>query len=285
MTPRFIPLILAALLGSAAADEKATTAAPKADPREIGIFGIGSCHIHGRSAKDNALWIPEMREIDLRYYRTAHTHWHSLEAQKGQWKWDALDEQMAWLDERGVIYGGLLIGNPKWTGSSGLPSKSLPEWSNYVETVVTHCRDHIKRWEVWNEPPNFTAKGQTPADYAQVVRAAYVAAKKADPDCLVGLAAKSNHLAYLAQTIEAGAKDHFDYITLHPYELLNGVADNKGTEPLFLNIVPTLRKMLADKNPAKKDVPLIFTELGISSEVGVEKQAHGLVKAWALSLA
>ena len=44
---------------------------------------------------------------------------------------------------------------------------------------------------------------------------------------------------YLEQVIKAGAQDHFDYITLHPYEVLNGIADNAGTEAVFMHIVPT----------------------------------------------
>ena len=82
---------------------------------------------------------------------------------------------------------------------------------------------------------------------------------------------------YLEQVIKAGAKDHFDYITLHPYEVLDGIADNKGTEPIFMNIVPVVRKMLAAQNPAKVNVPIIFTELGCDAkQKGDDTQAHAL---------
>src|SRR3954466_1619035 len=138
----------------------------------------------------------------------------------------------------------------------------MPAWSKYVSELVKHAASRAKRWEVWNEPPNFTGKDQTPADYAKIVASAYDAAKAADPTCEVGLAAKSAHVNYLEQVIKAGAKDHFDFITLHPYEVLGGVADNAGTEPVYMHIVPTLRKMLAAQDPAKANVPVIFTELG-----------------------
>ena len=52
-----------------------------------------------------------------------------------------------------------------------------------------------------------------------------------------------------------GANDHFDYIVLHPYEVLNGIADNTGSEAVYMNIVPTVRKLLAAQNPAKVNVP------------------------------
>jgi hypothetical protein len=101
----------------------------------------------------------------------------------------------------------------------------------------------------------------------------------------VGLAAKSAHINYLEQVIKAGAKGHFDYVVLHPYEVLNGIADNAGTEAVFMNIVPVVRKMLAAQDPAKANVPVIFTELGCDAKKGADIQAHALVKAYTMGIA
>ena len=255
---------------------------------DLGPFGIGSCHTNNRSMQDNARWVPQMKAIGLRYYRTPQTSWSAVEPSEGQWKWSTLDQQMSYLTEQGFDFGGILIGNPAWNtrdARGNLPINNLPAWSAYVSAVIGHCKHKVKRWEVWNEPPNFTGKDQTPANYAKIVVSAYRAAKAADPDCLIGLAAKSAHVNYLEQVIKAGAKDHFDFITLHAYEVLNGVADNVGTEPLFMHIVPTVRKMLAAQNPVKANVPIIFTELGCDLNKGADTQAHALVKAYTMSIA
>ncbi|MDB6072306.1 MAG: hypothetical protein JWL81_3477, partial [Verrucomicrobiales bacterium] len=219
---------------------------------------------------------------------TPHTGWGALERQPGQWDWQELDAQMAYLDSVKMGYGGILIGSPEWNTADPpghLPVNHLKGWSHYVTEVVKHCQGRIRRWEIWNEPPNFTGKNQTPADYAEIVVAAYDAAKDVDSGCLIGLAAKSAHLNYLEQVIQAGAKDHFDYITLHPYEILSTVADNVGTEPMFMNIVPSVRKMLAAQNPAKANVPVVFTELGHDLGKGPEVQAQALVKAYTMGAA
>ena len=229
-----------------------------------------------------------MKAIGLKYYRTCHTGWSAVEPVEGQWHWNTLDQQMRYLTKQGFNFGGMLIGNPEWNTKDergNMPVNNLPAWSAYVSAVVGHCQHKVKRWEVWNEPPNFTGKDQTPADYAKIIVSAYRAAKSADPDCLVGLAAKSAHVNYLEQVIKAGAKDHFDYITLHPYEVLNGVADNVGTEPVFMHIVPTIRKMLAAQNPVKVNVPILFTELGCDLKKGANIQAHALIKAYTMSIA
>ncbi|MDF1741343.1 MAG: beta-galactosidase [Verrucomicrobiales bacterium] len=260
-----------------------------AQQKRLSPFGIGSSHVNNRSADDSARWIPKMREIGIRVYRSPQISWGLLEKEEGKWDWETLDAQLDYLESQGIESGALLIGNPKWNTSDppgSLPVNHLEGWSNYVKTVVTHLKGHgVTRYEVWNEPPNFTGKDQTPADYAKIVVAAYLAAKKADPDCLVGISAKSAHVHYLEEVIEAGAKNHFDFITLHPYEILDGIASDAGSEVVFMNIVPVVRKMLEHRNPSKREIPIIFTELGVSSNKGLENQAHGLVKAYVMSIA
>ncbi|HSI64699.1 MAG TPA: hypothetical protein VLE43_16340, partial [Candidatus Saccharimonadia bacterium] len=218
----------------------------------------------------------------------APTGWSQVEPEEGKWDWKDLDEQIQYLTGKGFAVGGLFNGGVRWNTKDKpgtLPVNNLPAWANYVSTIVQHTKGRVKRWEVWNEPPNGTGRDQTPADYAKIVIASYDAAKAADPTCLVGIAAKSAHVNYLEQAIKAGAKDHFDYITLHPYEVLNGIADNAGTEPVFMNIAPTVRKMLAAQNPEKGDVPIIFTELGCDVKKGADVQAHALVKAYTMGIA
>ncbi len=253
-----------------------------------GPFGIGSCHVNNRSAQDNVRWMPQMEAIGLKFNRSAHTGWGAVEPEQGKWHWQTLDEQLAYFSEHHFETGGMLIGNPKWNtldAPGNLPVNNLAGWSAYVREVVQHAKGRIKHWEVWNEPPNFTGREQTPADYAKIVVAAYDAAKAADPDCRVGLAAKSAHINYLEQVIKAGAKDHFDYITLHPYEVLDGIVDNAGTEAVFMQIVPTLRRMLSVQNPAKAQVPVFFTELGCDVKKGADTQANALIKAYTMGIA
>ncbi len=247
-------------------------------------FGIGACN---QTSQELEKWIPQMQEIGIHVMRTFRSNWDAVEPEEGKWNWPLVDKQMAYLSEHGIEYGGLIYGGVRWNtqDKGGLPVNNLPAWSNYVSELVKHCQAKVKYWEVWNEPPNGTGKDQTPADYAKLMVSTYDAAKAADPACLVGLAAKSNHVNYLEQTIKTGAKGHYDYIVLHPYEVLNGIADNVGTEAVYLHIVSTVRKMLAAQDPAKVNVPIIFTELGCDAKKGLDVQAHTLVKAYTMGIA
>jgi hypothetical protein len=72
---------------------------------------------------------------------------------------------------------------------------------------------------------------------ATIVVAAYDAVKAADPTVQVGLAAQSVNLNFMAQALDAGAADHFDYVTVHPYETMGLVDD--GWEAQYMSMPAT----------------------------------------------
>ncbi|HLX61168.1 MAG TPA: endo-1,4-beta-xylanase [Planctomycetota bacterium] len=261
-------------------------------------FGIGSCHSNNWGADPNTRWIPQMTAIGVMSHRTCNTGWSEVEPQEGKWTFTNFDAQMNYLESQHIAFGGIFNGTPKWnTKDKGgtLPVNNLAGWSKYVSEVVKHAKGRIKYWEVWNEPPNGTGRDQTAADYAKIVMAAYDAAKAADPDCKVGIAAKSVAINYLAQAIKAGAKGHFDYVTLHPYEVAGCTITLPGSEMVYLQIAGTLRKMLAAQDPAKANCPIIFTELGFaaggkySTTIGTfsapDVQAQAVVKFYTMGIA
>jgi hypothetical protein len=178
---------------------------------------------------------------------------------------------------------GILQWAPEGTPLA-FPIADLPGWRAHVTGLVRDAGARVRYWEVWNEPPNFT-EIKTPEAYATIVRAAYEAAKAVDPDVQIGLAAQSVNLNFLADALDAGAAGHFDYVTVHPYETLGLV--ESGWEPQYLSIVPTIRKLLADKSPAQASVPVIFTEIGepVQGRITEALQADTLVKAYVLGLA
>ncbi len=261
--------------------------APPADSL-LKIFSIGSDATNGRSLDALKRWVPQMSKIGITSMRTPDCGWGAVEKGEGQWQWDALDRRMQYLDDQHFTYGGLLLGNPRWNTLDeprNLPVNNLTGWSSYVSQLVHHVNGRIKYWEIWNEPPNGTGTTNQPADYAKLVIASYDAAKSVDPTCLIGLSAKSVHVNYLDRVIQSGGKDHFDYIVLHPYETLGTVMNHPDCEAVFMNIVPTVRKMLAAQDPSRVNVPIWFTELGFNARRGQEVQAAALVKAYTMGIA
>ena len=125
--------------------------------------------------------------------------------------------------------------------------------------MVARYHSDIKYWEVWNEFNGSFAEGGSPEMYAELVREASIAAKKIDPTAKIGMSVANFDVRFLDAAIKAGAASHFDYICVHPYEILAGLRD--GGEPAFLNMTTTLRKML-DANKEPRDTPLWITEIG-----------------------
>ncbi len=243
-------------------------------------FGIGGSTARTRD-RNFADWIPQMEAIGIHGTRSLGGTGWSGESER---KWETLDWQYEFLTSHGFTHigGGFYNYRP---GPEGFPMDDLPGWSADVGRLVTHFRGKIRYWEVWNEPPNGTPPTQTAADYAKYVVATYDAAKRADRECLIGLAAKSVAVNYLDQAIKAGARGHFDYITLHPYETLDCLREVPGAEPVYMCIVQTVRKMLAARDPARIRAPILFTELGVDSKHGEPVQASLLVKAYTMGIA
>ncbi len=225
-------------------------------PSHSASWGIGS-------------WAPTLAETGVRWIRGFY------QAEP--------DRVLAISEKSGYRMCGILAWSPKGAKFS-FPVNHIPEWEAWITDLLTKTKGRVKYWEVWNEPPNFS-ESKDPKDYAKIVVSAYTAAKKVDPKLQIGLAAQSVNLSFLAEALAAGAAGHFDYVTVHPYEVMDMVGH--GWEAQYMSIVPTIRKLLADKSPTKKDVPIIITECVTTVEKTFtqERQADQLVKVFVLSLA
>jgi hypothetical protein len=245
-------------------------------------FGVGSS---AQASGLYASWMPKMAAAGVRWVRV-FPEWNQIQPSAGTWNWSLMDSMLNTAASNRLNLSGLFLYNAQWVNANThtFPTNNYPAWFTYVSNVVHHAAGRVRYWEVWNEPENFAAGG-TPADYARVVTNAYLAAKAADPEARIGLSVASVDILYLEQAIQAGAADHFDYICVHPYEVLGTL--RSGQEALFMSIVPTLRKMLAARNPAKWKVPIWFTEIGeeLGGPVTAMTQAQDLVKVYAMGIA
>jgi polysaccharide biosynthesis protein PslG len=271
----------------AASAQAASAQAPAPTADNANRFGIASS---AEWSKEYPRFEPLIHDAGAGWLRW-FPEWHSLQPKKGEWNWKACDEFVAASRSNHVQLTGLFYYFAPWASSGGdsrtFPLKDMQDWRDYVGGLVSHYHKDIKYWEVWNEPQAFQKKGK-PEYYADMVREAHDAAKRAHPEAQIGLTAANFAVSYLQQVIKAGAADHFDYLCVHPYENMEQLT-RPGGEVNFLSMADNLRRMLA-ANKQRRDLPLWITEIGWKAPVQPDAakdalQAELLTKVFVLSFA
>jgi len=169
------------------------------------------------------------------------------------WQPRISDEEIRSEIGAGRLPVGLLIGVPGWARDENLLPRGLwlphddPEntWANYVREAVGRYQGRIDHWIIWNEPDigaeeiAHTWDGSV-ADFAQLQRIAYLAAKETQPDVQIHLGAFTywaDYYAgteqYMARLLDEIKRDplasshnyYFDIATAHLYFQPNQVYD------------------------------------------------------------
>ena len=145
------------------------------------------------------------------------------------------------------------------------------------------CR--IKHWEMWNEENgvDFYRPRPDAKTYTKLLKAAWLAAKKADPDCVVVLGgmqmngiianpwSKVKVHNYLDDLYKAGARPYFDVCNIHPYVLPNEGADH------MMKLPRDTLSLMARYGDGNK--PLWITEVGCGAASRDAEQAQAQLLA------
>jgi hypothetical protein len=285
-----ISAALAFIAASAAAGAEpspspAPAPAPASSPAPLPAFAIASS---AESFGDHPKLFPLLHQAGASMVRL-FPEWPTLEPRKGVWDWTITDALVQDAAANHLKIFGVLAFLAPWASSGGdtrtFPMKDVNDFGDYAGGVIGHYKSDIAYWEVYNEFNGGFAKNGTVKDYAGLVRAAWDAGKKANPDCRIGIGCADVDLSFLEQVINAGAADHFDFVNVHPYSLMAAVTN--GHEPVFLRLSTMLRAMLA-KTRQRPDIELCVSEIGIQSLDKAEpeqKQAEAIVQANVLCMA
>ncbi len=204
----------------------------------------------------------------------------------------------------------VLIGTPAWATESAQSTAVPPMdvWGDFVFKIASQYKGRIKHWVIWNQPditdpasPSYTWAG-TEADYARLLKEAYLKIKAVDPTMQVHLAGltytwdqEQGNSQYLARLLNAIAPDpqasqenyFFDAATYHLYydpsqilQTLTNVhtildAHRQGNKPVWVN---------ETNAPPSEDFIEPPNSPG-SFQVSLEEQSAFVVQAFALALA
>lgn len=233
---------------------------PEATAAQVGSERLAKFPLLGCSWGRNDLW------------------WGVIEPKQGQWDWTRADLTVKLFQDNKVQLLGILCYSSAWSGDKAPATpEEVERFANYVKATVSRYKDSIKHWEVWNEPNlvEFWTPEPNPTDYATLLKAAYEAAKSADPSAFIlGGVTAGVDLRFLDKVFSLGALDFLDGISVHPYQAPWDAVPNT---PLIK--VPAISDLCTKYASLPK--PIWITEMGISTEgqVSEHDQAKYLPKA------
>lgn len=154
-------------------------------------------------------------------------HWYVVEPEKGRFVWH--DAEIQELRARGFMILANLGHPPLWSARphpkeqdrgrwTAAPPRNMADWENYVFQTVQHYRPHIRHWEVWNEPCWQGFFSGTPEEYAELLKTAYQAIKRADPQAVVIGGCFSFHAPeWTKRVLRQDALRFMDALSYHVY--------------------------------------------------------------------
>ena len=154
--------------------------------------------------------------------------WAKCEKLKGVYDWAWLDEVVDDALSRNVhpwiclCYGNSIYpGGGGTTLSGGIPTseEALEAWDNWVRALVTHFKDKVFEWEIWNEADHGSC---TIGEYAEFFIRTSDIVKEVQPQArTIGMAAaksdSSNLKTFLSKLKTEGKLDNLDVVTVHGY--------------------------------------------------------------------
>ncbi len=174
-----------------------------------------------------------------------------IEPQMNQFEWEFFDTVVAKAIEEDMQILGVLGYTSLWNATINpgngegvnpyigefYPPFDYEIWGNSIYQIVSHYKDDVHYWEVWNEPdtgvgtPYFGHWQGSSQEYAQLLATAYNAIKRADPTAKVILGSLSNPLhsgtksnsnpTFLDEILTDEtypAANYFDIIGIHFYD-------------------------------------------------------------------
>lgn len=186
------------------------------EPKPSSPFGMGlylyrySKHPAGLREMDRAAQMA--RDAGVKWSREEFG-WARIQPRKGEFDWSFYDAMVATARRHGISIYGLLSYWSGWT--KPYTPEGIRDYCRFAAAAAERYRDDIQHWEVWNEPNIFFWQG--PRDmYAELLKQAHAAIKKANPKALVlGCSTAGIDIGFIKRTMELGAP--FDILTIHPY--------------------------------------------------------------------
>jgi cellulase (glycosyl hydrolase family 5) len=239
-----------------------------------------------------------LSDVGARWVRLT-ANWADAEPTKGQyndWWLKHYDRAISLARNAGAKIILMSYQSPSWASGSSVketPPKNPADYANFMRFLATRYAGRVEAYEVWNEQniDRFWSTGVNAAQYVSLLKPSYSAIKGADPNAKVVFGGLStNDYRYLESAYAAGAKGHFDVMSVHPYTCNTSpdVVKRDGSGRMTRDTYLAYREVRASMAAAGDAKPIWFTEFGWSTTTGncgvsEATQASYLTKAFQLA--
>ncbi|MBN2470001.1 MAG: beta-galactosidase [Anaerolineae bacterium] len=219
--------------------------------------------------------------------------WAYFEPDPGVFSWGQADRIFTHAENQGLRVIARLGMVPAWarpdpasvsllggvqgdhTTLNHLDEAHYADFARYVGAFVARYGDVLDGVIIWNEPNlafEWGYREVSPAEYTDVLRLSYAAAKAARPDVLVlgaplaptlepeGSPWGMNDLTYLERMYEAGAAAYFDALAVHTYGFTEPAEAAPAPDVLNFRRIELVQAIMARFGDAEK--PIYVTETG-----------------------
>lgn len=282
-----------------------TPALQTAYPAALSAIATGFDALRNQSDEALRAEFADYAAIGARMLRT-DLNWHIVQdAGPFVYDWSQMDRVVRLAREAGLEVLPVVGSVPHWARKEPGERSAIANPANYARflerAVERYAPMGIRQWEIWNEP-NLDGPWPRPdaVAYAALLKAAYPAIKKIDPEATVisgGLASVVDtgplfgpvqHISAVdfVETLYAeGAGDSFDALGFHPYTYPLLPGDPAGWSGWNLMTGPVRAVMVANGDAEKR---IWITEYGAPSNggkgaVSEQAQADMLVEARGLA--
>jgi hypothetical protein len=170
------------------------------------------------------------------------------------------------------------------------PPANAADYGDAARFITSRYGAGLAALEVWNEPnlERFLVAPDPAGAYAELLRAAYPAAKAGNPNVpvIAGAIAAADR-PFLDDLYARGIKGYYDGVSIHPYNEWRDPYDRWKDQWKQYTFLPGIEWIHAAQVAAGDNTPLWITEFGWDTCVGVSNwcvdeahQADYSVKAW-----
>lgn len=193
--------------------------------------------------------------------------------------WGKYDDIVDLCERYGLQIIARLDHPPAWTRQDNsileAPPDDLADYADFVYGFVKHYQGRVRYIQIWNEPniyPEWGNREVDPAGYVEMLKAAYQAAKSADPNVYVLSAPLAttlenfpvrrnlSDLIFLEEMYGAGAADYFDILSANAFGFDLSPDDPPSADKLNFQRVKLQREIMERHGDGHKAI--WFNEYG-----------------------